>query len=386
MPDSIPRIMILMNPARGYDRALMRGMARYAHTIQPVMFFQPPPFWEQWDNYSLVQYVKEIGIHGLILIEQEALERLRDLKLPMVVSPYKRRRVPGVVNIITRHQEIGRLAGGHLMECGFKQFAFCGYRGMFWSEDRLVGFKQRLREAGFVPQVYPAGAGSPAQEKANLIVWLEQLELPAGIFACLDERGRELLELCISCGLHVPDEVGVMGVDDDALLCDLAPVPLSTIANTAERCGYEAVKRIVRMCCSQKHKGLKPDIVVEPTHCVGRLSTDFINTDDPALAQALRFIRTHARKPLLVEDVVEASGLSRRILEQRFRKNLGISIYKEVRRTRVALFARLLLESNRTVAEIAEQLGFANIEHVSRYFKSQTGKTPREYRLAYGVV
>ena len=384
MQQTLLRIMILMNPARGYDRALMRGIARYVHTVEPVLIFQPPPFWEQWEDYSLGQYIKESRIDGLILIEQEALDSLRELRLPMVVSPYKRRRIPGVINLVTRHKTIGRFAAEHLLQCGFKHFAFCGYRGMFWSDDRLTGFKQVLRTKGFVPEVYPGAAASPAQEKVHLTAWLKRLSLPVGVFACLDERGRELVELCISSGLRIPDEVGVIGVDDDALLCDLAPVPLSTIANTAERCGFDAVKRIVQICGSPKHKRLKPDIVVEPTHCVGRLSTDFINTDDPALALAIRFIRNHARRPLLVDDVVRISGLSRRILEQRFKRALGISIYKEIRRTRVALFARLLLESSRTVAEIADQLGFANIEHVARYFKSQTGQTPREYRMHYG--
>jgi LacI family transcriptional regulator len=202
--------------------------------------------------------------------------------------------------------------------------------------------------------------------------------------ACADERGRELVELCVSSGIRVPDEIGVIGVDDDELLCDLAPVPLSSVANTAEQCGFEAVKRIVQLLENRKGSLLKPNIVVEPNCCVGRRSTDFINAEDPALARAIRFIREHAREPVGVEDVAQACGLSRRVIEKRFRKNLGISIYAEIRRVRVDLFARLLLESTRTVAEISEQLGFEGIEHVSRYFKAQTGMTPREYRLRYG--
>jgi len=220
-----------------------------------------------------------------------------------------------------------------------------------------------------------------------LLIWLNNLPRPTGIMACADERGQELIELCVSCGLRIPDEIGIIGVDDDQLLCDLAPVPLSSIANTAERCGFKAIERIVEIVRSRR-KSLKPDIVVEPTYCVGRLSTDFINTEDPALAKAIRFIREHVRELINVEDVARVSGrvsgLSRRVLEKRFKQNLGASVYAEIRRTKVALFSRLLLESNRTVAEISEQLGFEGIEHVSRYFKAQTGITPREYRLKHG--
>jgi len=127
--DPPPRIMILMNPARGYDRALMRGMARYVHTVELVMVFQSPSFWEQWDDYSLRQYIDESRIDGLILIEQEALDWLQQVKVPMVVSPYKRRRISGVVNLVTKHKTIGQFAADHLLRCGFKHFAFCEVPG-----------------------------------------------------------------------------------------------------------------------------------------------------------------------------------------------------------------------------------------------------------------
>lgn len=384
MERSIPRIMILMDPARGYDRALMRGIARYIHTTRPVQFFQLPPFWERRDHYSLVEFIQESKVDGMILIERRNMDDLLELKIPIVVSPYNRRGIENVINLVTDHQAIGRVAAEHLLRCGFRQFAFCGYNDMFWSDDRLAGFSERLREEGFEPAVYTGKSNSPSDEKVRLLIWLNKLPLPTGIMACADERGRELVELCISCGIRVPDEIGVIGVDDDELLCDLAPVPLSSVANTAEQCGFEAVKRIVHLLENRKVTSLKPDIVVEPNYCVGRLSTDFINTEDPALAKAIRFIREHAQGPMCVNDTAMASGLSRRVLEKRFRKNLGISIYAEIRRVRVDLFTRQLLGSTRTVAEIAERLGFEGVEHVSRYFKAQTGITPREYRRRYG--
>jgi LacI family transcriptional regulator len=384
MKSAIPRIMILMDSARGYNRAMMRGMAHYVHTAGPIQFFHTPPFWERWDHYSLVEFVQESKVDGMILFEHDDIAALLELNIPMVVTLYKHRKIAKVINLVTDHRAIGRVAAEHLFQSGFRQFAFCGYHDMFWSNDRLAGFKERLREEGFVPDVYAGQSISPSDDKISLLNWLNKLPLPTGIMACTDERGRELVELCVSCGIRVPDGIGVIGVDDDELLCNLAPVPLSSVANTAEQCGFEAVKRIVQLLEHRKGTSLKPDIVVEPSGCVGRLSTDFINTEDMTLAKAVRFIREHAREPAGVADVAQACGLSRRVLEKRFRKNLGTSIYAEIRRVRVDLFARLLLESNRTVAEISEQLRFESLEHVSRYFKAQTGMTPREYRLRYG--
>ncbi len=385
MKSSVPRIMVLTDPARGYDRALMEGMARYVHTSGSVQLFRPPPFWVTWDEFSLVDFILESKVDGIIMIERDDMNQLLELGIPIVVSPYTRRRIPGAVNLVTNHKAMGRMAAEYLIRCGFRQFAFCGYKEMFWSTDRLTGFRERLNESGFVPEVYLGTETSPVDEKVRLLIWLNNLPLPTGIMACADERGRELIELCVSCGLRVPDEIGVIGVDDDDLLCDLSPVPLTSIANTAERGGFEAIKRIVQMVRAGK-RSLKPDIVVEPSYCVGRLSTDFINTEDPALAKAIRFIREHVQKLISVEDVAKASGLSRRVLEKRFKQNLGASVYAEIRRTKVDFFSRLLLESTRTVAEISEQLGFEGVEHVSRYFKAQTGMTPREYRIKYGRV
>ena len=383
MSSSIPRILILTDPARGYDRALMDGMAHYVHTVEPVQLFRPPPFWVHWEAFSLVDFIRESKIDGIIMIERDDMEQLLLLGIPIVVSPYTRRRIPGAVNLVTNHTATGRMAAEHLIQSGFRQFAFCGYKGMFWSDDRLTGFSECLAEAGFAPETYLGAETSPGDERVRLLIWLNNLPPPTGIMACADERGQELIELCVSCGLRVPDEIGIIGVDDDELLCDLSPVPLSSVATTAERCGFQAIERIVELVRSGKRLP-KPDIMVEPSYCVGRLSTDFINTEDPALANAIRFIREHVRESINVEDVAKASGLSRRVLEKRFKRDLGASVYAEIRRTKVELFSRLLLESNRTVADISEQLGFEGIEHVSRYFKAQTGMTPRGYRIRHG--
>lgn len=383
MKSPVPRIMVLTDPARGYDRALMRGMAHYIHTVGLVQLFRPPPFWVNWDDFSLVDFIRESKVDGIIMIEREDMELLLAMGIPVVVSPYTRRRISDAINLVTNHAAMGRMAAEHLIQCGFQQFAFCGYKEMFWSTDRLAGFQDRLNNAGFIPEIYLGKEISPGDEKVRLLIWLNNLPRPTGIMACADERGRELIELCVSSDLRVPDEIGVIGVDDDQLLCDLAPVPLSSIASTAERCGFNALERIVKQV-GGGNKLLKPDIVVEPSHCAGRLSTDFINTEDPALAKAIRFIREQVRGLIGVEDVAKASGLSRRVLEKRFKRDLGISVYAEIRRTKTDLFSWLLLESNRTIAEIAEQLGFEGIEHISRYFKAQTGMTPREYRFNYG--
>jgi LacI family transcriptional regulator len=383
MNQTATRIMVLLNAARGYDRALMRGISRWMHDDGHVMCFSPPPFWEHWEGYSLVDYIRETKVSGLLMEEQSEMDSFRGLGLPMVVSAYKQRRVAGAVNIVTDHRAVGRLAAESLLRRGLRQFAFCGYSDMFWSNDRLSGFQERLAEEGFVAEVFRGRSISPADEKVRLMKWLADLPWPCGVFTCVDERGREVVELSVSCGIRVPDSLSVIGVDDDELLCDLSPVPLSSVALTAERAGEEAMQRLAEMIRSGKNGPLKPDILVEPSYCVERLSTDYINIEDRSLSEAIRFIRSHTRQAIDVDDVVRVSGVSRRVLEKRFKRYYGVSIYQEIRRAKVILFAQMLLETSRTVAEISELLGFEGIEHVSRYFKAETGMTPREYRTRY---
>lgn len=376
MATPFTRILTLLNPARGYDRALMRGMARYNQERGAVQFFHPPPFWAGRQSFDPFAAVRKNQIDGIIMIESSETAALADLGLPLVVSPYRVRRIHRACNLLTAHEAIGEAAATHLHACGFRHFAYCGDPAMFWSNDREKGFRRKLHNLGHSVET------GPSQNRDALLAWLTALPKPIGVMSCADENGRELVELCLAHGIRVPDEIGIIGVDNDRLLCSLAPVPLSSVGTTAEQCGYAAVARIVQMQ-SEGRTRIKPDIIVEPSHVAARVSTDCINSEDTALVKAIRFIRENARTPVSVEDTARAAGLSRRVLEQRFRKSFGSSVYEEIRRERINRFAERLRESTSSISDIADQLGFSSTDHVARYFKTATGLTPRAYRAKY---
>jgi len=384
MAKLIPRIFILMDPARGYDRALLEGMARYALTHGPVQIIHPPPFWARQPGQPIADLIVRSCAQGIVMVETEDTEALRALKLPMVVSPNTRRQIPDVVNVVTDHAAIGAAGAEHLIQAGFRQFAFCGYSRQFWSEERQIGFVERLRAEGFDANVYQARLATPIEEEADLLEWLRTLPKPAGVMACVDERGRKLIEICTATGLRVPDELGILGVDDDELLCELTPVPLSSISNNGERIGFDAAACLHRMICSPEVSVDEPALMVLPTGCTARQSTDFVNEEDPAFAAAVRYIRDHVCDALRADEVAAAVNMTRRTLERRFATYLGRSIHAEIRRTRIKLFSRLLLDTHWTVAEIATHLNMPDTEHAARYFKAETGMTPREYHIRCG--
>lgn len=275
------------------------------------------------------------------------------------------------------------MAARHLLDQGYRSFAFCGYSSMFWSGERRDGFVEEIRDAGFEPHVLELAAPSSkalARSEVRLRRWLRELPKPCGLFAVIDVRALEIAELCALEGIALPDEMGLLGMNNDQLLCELGPTPLSSVAINAEGAGFQAAQALDRAMRDGGVSMQPAPVLVHATHIEARASTDFSRFEDPALVKAMRFIRANARSPLTVSQVALASGVSRRSLEEKFRQRLPHSIYEEISRSRAEEFATLLRESNLSITEIADWLGFSGSEHVGRFFKSRTGYSPREYR------
>jgi len=276
----------------------------------------------------------------------------------------------------------------HLTGCGFGHFAFYGPSGIRWSETRRLSFQDCLARTGRTVQVFDApvetaGAAQGSRLRA-LGAWLQALPKPVGIMACNDDYAQHLVAACQETGLHIPDQVGLVGVDNDELVCELSTPPLSSVAINFERAGFESARLLDRWM-QQGTAPLPARISAPATHVVPRLSTDILAVADPQLLKALRFIRDHARENIRVAQVARAGGLSRRALENRFRWELGRSILQEIRRIRVDLIARMLVETELPVSHIAESLGYENLQHIARYFRKEKNMSLVAYRKKFGA-
>jgi LacI family transcriptional regulator len=196
--------------------------------------------------------------------------------------------------------------------------------------------------------------------------------------ACNDERGREVLAACREAGLRVPEEVAVVGVDNDELLCELADPPLSSVALNAEAGGYRAAALLDRM---MRGKSRNPErLLVEPLYVVARRSTDIVALDDPEVAAAVHFIQDHASEPIVVPDIVNEVMISRRALELRFRREIGRTLHAEIRRVRLERASRLLVETNMPITQVARASGFRRASYLAQEFCQAFGSTPARYR------
>lgn len=373
----IPKIGLFIESSRASGRALLHGIARYIHHHGPwSVYWEPGGLEKAWPK------LKSLDLSGIILRDVENLEEVLALGIPAVVVGHSRTEISGLVNVVTDSETIGRMAAEHLLACGFRSFAYCGVENAPWSLGRRTAFVKRIEQAGWHCAVYPQHKSRTWNQEVSLLThWLRSIKPPYGLMACNDDRAQQALEACRRADLAVPNAVGVIGVDNDEVICGLSNPPLSSIALGFERAGYDAAEILARMIAGEKEAPSR--ILVSATHLVARRSTEVVAVSDAHLAKALQFIRDQKTGAAPVTAVARSAGLSRRTLEKRFREVLGRSILEEIRRVRTDRIARLLVETDLPVARIADMLGFVDVQHIARYFRVSKQLSPAAYRKAH---
>jgi len=383
------KVLLMMETSRKYGRSILCGIAKYSRAHGPWIFYRQAPFyWGSSNKKARLKQLLKLDIDGIILREQreqEVTDSLLALGLPVVVSPY-RERFPGLHNIVSDDAAIGTMAAEYLLRRGFKQFAYCGFGDMYyWSRERGKSFGDRVTQAGYEIHHYayeqPKSRYPHSWEKEQVILvdWLKRLPKPVAMMACNDDRSQHVLEACKIAGLNVPEQVAIIGLGNDDLVCDLAFPPLSSIALGAEKGGYEAAATLDKLMRGKQVPN--QSIIVPVLYVVTRQSTDILKIDDPYVAQALRFIHRRAkREAIQVADVLRVVPLSRRSLYERFTRVLGRSIHEEIKHVRVEQLARMLVSTSLSISQIASALGCSEMKNLARYFKQAKGISPLQYR------
>jgi LacI family transcriptional regulator len=220
------------------------------------------------------------------------------------------------------------------------------------------------------------------QREEELATWIRTLPKPCGLLVCSDQVGLHVLEACRRADVEVPDELGVVGVDNDETLCEICNPPLSSVDAGHEAVGYEAAKLLDSLM--KKRSAATVVRRVRPQGVVIRKSTDLLATVDTHVAEALHIIREHACEGLMANEVVRRLPVSRSVLQRRFRRETGRSIQEEIIQVRLDAARKLLAETDLSLVDIAEQSGFKHQEYMGAVFRSRLGKTPTQYRQAAG--
>ena len=384
---NIPRVVLSIEYITKYGRGLLRGISKYIRFNGPWNVLGMPGFHidpESPKDTIDLEDIRNFSPDGIILRTTNDYDKIKALGIPVLLAvdiDYP----PEAPRIVSDYEETGRIASDYLLERGFRDFAFCGFAEMAWSRSRGDFFEKFINEAGYTVLRYEGEdheKGAKLEERNRLLgQWLESLPRPIALFCCADFRSQQVIEAARSVGISIPDEIAILSVDDDDLFCTLTDPPISSIALDTETAGYEAAELMDRLMGGEKPQGQR--VVVKPTRVISRLSTEIIAIDDKEVAKALRFILTHARGWIQVDDVAEHVGLSRRTLERRFDSHLNRSVYSEIKKTRIQLVARMLLETNLTISQISYALGYSCPENLSQSFQREKGLSPQSYRTKH---
>jgi len=375
-----PRIVLLLEATRGFDRGLLSGVARYSALNGPWTFYRQPHGYLRSERRLDLKELKAWKPDGAICPVSQVDEFSR-LRVPLIaydVNEYSGR----VPCVLSEDCEAGRLAAWHLLDLGHRHFAFCGYSGIRWSRERCEAFCGFVERAGCTVEVYRPRSRRPAawaKEEPHVRHWLETLPKPIGMLCANDDRAASILETCHVLGYGVPEDVSVSGVDDDQYVCELQNPPLSSVRMASEQAGYEAAALLDRMIRAEDEMSGQR-IMAHATGVTARQSTNVLMIRNADVRKALRFIRENAGRPIRVADIVKVTDLSHRTLNDQFHSELGCSIIKQLTRARIAYISHLLTETEMRIHEIATMVGYEDDRHFSRYFKRATGLTPQVYR------
>jgi len=383
----IPQVALLFETNEQAHRDVLRGVLRYERIHGPWSLHVA----EGRAGEQRLPGLRARGGSGLIgVIQNRAYaEAVLASGVPAVlVDPMDEARLPeGLLErysvLASDQQAIGKMAVDYFLERAFTHFAFVGeIHGINWSRERGASFTEHVRRAGFRCEVYGALSGREKRdwgvERERLCAWLQALPKPVAVFAAMDVRGRQVLDACLTAGLDVPHEVAVLAVDNDELICASTTPPLSSISLDTERMGYEAARLLdAAMRRRQTRRVVR---TFPPLAVVTRQSTEAVHIADPFVSRALEFIWLNAPNPIGVPEVVSQTGVSRRLLEMRFRKAVGSTIQEELQRTRLKRVKTLLAESNLSVTAIAKACGFTTKSYLGKVFRRSFGLTMTAYR------
>ncbi len=376
---SVPRVAILVETSRSYTRDLLSGVSRYIHTHGHWSTFlelrafesSPPPWLNHWDGDGILtrthsevmaEAVREAGVPAI-----ELRSTNYNQNLPFV----------GMDNAL-----IGETVAEHFLNRGYRRFAAYTLDTEQFFRDRVSNFVTRVEEAGARCESLPAHGETTPEDweahQAELMTWLESIEKPVGIFAANDQLAVRLLDACRRAGIVVPEEVAVVGCENETTLCDFASPSLTSVKFDGETVGYKAAGLLDRLMQGETISA--EAVLVPPKGIEVRASSDEYVIEDPIVLRAVKLIREHAFEGITVAEIVKALGVSRSTLERRMKGSLQRGTKEEILRVQFKEVNRLLRNSDLTIETISDLAGFTHAHYLQTSYRERYKMTPGAYR------
>ena len=379
------RLLFITDFTEQFAYRFLRGIYTYSQGAEQwVVCKMPPSYKRQLGLEGVVNWAKEWRADVVIaqFDPDDDVTLFRKNGIIALAQDYVSK-FAFIPNITGDYVSTGNMAADYFIARGFTNFGFFGYKGVCWSDERRDAFRGRIEKllgGGYGFYLYDDQNIDSMwyYDQSVLTDWLKSLPKPIAIMACDDNQGNILLQACELCGIHVPFDVAVIGVDNDEILCSMSNPAMSTINVDIERGGLDTAAMVHRMVNDPSYHG--EDIILKPLTVIERLSSSVFATNDREILMALRYIHANLESKLQVSDILRNVPVSRRLLEQRFKKMTGMTIYNYISIQRIERFAQLLVSSNDSITDIAAKLDEYDTKSISRRFKELKGCTPSEYR------
>lgn len=373
------KVILLIDCASEFDRKLLRGIMKYSKENGPWLFYRIPSDFrgingrEEW----VLEWARKWNADAVIgRCDEEKVGLLRQLDIPIVLQNNSARS-DIYSNLTGDYVGTGHLAAQYFKKKLFVNYAFFGVRGIIWSEERCSGFKEIVATKGNRFSIFEV---EPQEtfDRAGVIAWLEGLPKPVALFCCDDAHALYITETCKMAGLRIPEDISLLGVDNDDLLCGISDPPISSVELDVERGGYETCAMLHKQIIEKTRNPF--NVVINPVKVVQRESTRLYNIKDQNVSKIVDYIDANYNSDIDISKILSQVPLSRRSIETKFRKEMGTTIYQYILLNRVEHLANLLLTTDRPVSEIADEVGFSDSGNFSRVFRKVKGCSPQEFR------
>lgn len=378
------KVILLIDCASEFDRKLMRGIMKYSKENGPWLFYRmKPQIYSGKDREEqVIKWAKKWNADAIIGRWNETKSSLlEELNIPVVLQN-NRTRSSIYSNLTGDYEGTGIMAAEYFRKKFFINYAYFGVRDIIWSEERYVGFKSEVLKdkANFFEYKEDPNA---EEDREKLTEWLKTLPKGTALFCCDDAHALFVTETCRMAGISIPDDIAVLGVDDDDLLCEISDPPISSIQLEVEEGGYQACRLLHQRLLSNSANPF--NISIRPTGIRERQSTSSFNISDPHVLNIIRYIGDNYKNEISIPDILGIAPLSRRSVEVRFKKATGQTIYQYLLSMRIEHLAYLLTTTDRSPSELAYEVGFRDLSNIFRTFKRYKGCTVSEYRRRFNV-
>ncbi len=376
------KILVLIDYSTEFSRLLINGLIRYAQESRQWTFYRLPLYYRNlYGEEGIIERAKEWNVDFVIVqwdfISLSSLERLQ---VPVFLEDYKEEG-KSYSNITGDYLSMGSMAAKFFIQRRYKNYAFYGKKGFIWSNERAEGFRREIEKVKGNYYFFESEALHDVEWRSNHVQledWLLSLPKPVALFACDDSFALQVSELCKINNIKIPDEIALLGVDNDNLICNLSDPQISSIVLDAEKGGYELGRKIEMVV---KNRDYTPfNITINPLRIELRGSTDKYNVDDIYIGKIIKYIESNFHLNISINQLTDLVPLSRRSLEIRFKKAMGTSLYQFIINLIMNHFINLLTTTKISMSELSIQSGFNDYSNAFRIFKRMKGCSPVEYR------